>query len=280
MMKTSKKQIPKVIHYCWFGGNPLPESAKRCIASWRKYLPDYEIIEWNESNFEFDCCDYVKEAYSEKMWAFVSDYARFKVLYEWGGVYFDTDVELIKPINDILEQGSFMGSEASPVSQNGIEERLINPGLGLAVVPGLDICKEILAHYNNIHFINAQGIQDITTVVTRMTNIMVVHGYDTRKKGKQYIEEVCIYPPEYFCPLNYYTGRLAITEKTRSIHHYSETWHSPMEKRIGELQRRFAQNGKSNSFIAKTVTYCLIVVNSIKKYGVIKTCKIILDKIK
>ena len=103
--------IPKIIHYCWFGGNPLPELAVKCIESWKKYCPDYEIKRWDESNFDLNCCDYVKEAYRAKKWAFVSDYARFKVLYDEGGLYFDTDVELIKPIDDIIERGPFMGAE-------------------------------------------------------------------------------------------------------------------------------------------------------------------------
>ena len=95
--------IPKIIHYCWFGGNPLPESALKCIASWRKFLPDYEIKEWNENNFPIEKCPlYAKQAYQSKKWAFVSDYARFKILYDYGGLYFDTDVELIKPIDDII----------------------------------------------------------------------------------------------------------------------------------------------------------------------------------
>ena len=105
--------IPKIIHYCWFGGNPLPELAQKCIASWKKYCPDYEIKEWNETNFDLNCCDYVREAYEAKKWAFVSDYARFWILYHEGGVYFDTDVEVPKPIDTIVEKGSFMGCEKS-----------------------------------------------------------------------------------------------------------------------------------------------------------------------
>ena len=96
--------IPKVIHYCWFGGNPLPNIAVKCINSWKKYFPDYEIIEWNESNFDLFSCDYCREAYDAKKWAFVSDYARFKILYEHGGVYFDTDVEVIKSMDDIYTE--------------------------------------------------------------------------------------------------------------------------------------------------------------------------------
>lgn len=104
--------IPKVIHYCWFGGNPLPDSAKKCISSWRKYLPDYEIKEWNERNFDVKSIPYTREAYRLKKFAFVSDYARMWILYHYGGIYFDTDVEVIKPFNDIIQRGNFMGFEA------------------------------------------------------------------------------------------------------------------------------------------------------------------------
>ena len=109
MMDNLKIKIPKTIHYCWFGRNPLPSLAIKCIASWKKYLPDYEIKEWNEDNFDVNVIPYTREAYAAKKYAFVSDYARFKILYEEGGLYFDTDVEVIKPFDDIIARGAFMG---------------------------------------------------------------------------------------------------------------------------------------------------------------------------
>ena len=130
--------IPKVIHYCWFGRNPLPESAVKCIDSWRKFMPDYEIKEWNEDNFDVNAIPYTAEAYQMKKYAFVSDYARFWILYQYGGLYFDTDVELIKPIDDIVEKGPFMGIEETckiiPVNLVGYP--LVNPGLGISVEQG------------------------------------------------------------------------------------------------------------------------------------------------
>lgn len=126
--------IPKKIHYIWFGGNPLPPLAERCIASWEKYMPGYEIVRWDESNFDTDCCDYVREAISVKKWAFASDYARFKILYEHGGVYLDTDVELLKPLDEIIQRGPFMGFEQDFSSGTA---GAVAPGLGLAANPGL-----------------------------------------------------------------------------------------------------------------------------------------------
>lgn len=109
--------IPKIIHYCWFGRGPLPELAQKCIASWKKYLPDYEIKEWNEDNFDVNIIPYTAEAYKAKKYAFVSDYARFWILYQYGGIYFDTDVEVIRPMDDIIERGNFMGFETDPKPQ-------------------------------------------------------------------------------------------------------------------------------------------------------------------
>lgn len=215
--------IPKVIHYCWFGGAPLPELAEKCIESWKKYCPDYEIKRWDESNFDVNENKYCREAYEAKKWAFVSDYARFKILYDEGGVYFDTDVELLKPIDDILQNGSFMCIE----KENNIN--WINPGLGMAAAPGLDIYKEIIDDYNNSEFIKSNGTQDITTVVKRVTNIFKRHGFKSINKI-QNIKDIKIYPTEFFCPKNYDTGITHITENTYSIHHYEASWVSEREK--------------------------------------------------
>ena len=122
---------PQIIHYCWFGRNPLPDLALKCIASWRKYLPDYEIKEWNEDNFDVNIIPYTAEAYKAKKYAFVSDYARFYILYKYGGLYFDTDVEVIRPISDILNNGAFMGCECDGMSKSS--PITVAPGLGLGV---------------------------------------------------------------------------------------------------------------------------------------------------
>lgn len=138
--------IPKIIHYCWFGRGSLPELAQKCIASWKKYLPDYEIKEWNEDNFDVNIIPYTAEAYAQKKYAFVSDYARFWILYKYGGIYFDTDVEVIRSIDDIIAKGNFMGFETNPNSQKSgdASEASVNPGLGMGVAPGLGIINHML----------------------------------------------------------------------------------------------------------------------------------------
>lgn len=216
--------IPSKIHYCWFGKNPLPEIAKKCIKSWEKYCPGFEIIEWNESNFDVKCCKYVSEAYEAKKWAFVSDYARFKILYENGGIYFDTDVELIKPINDLLQNGPYMGLERILTKVEGAGFA-VNPGLGLAAYPKLDLLNEMLSSYNNRHFVNEDGSLNYTTIVEYTTEVMRRHGLRDINK-QQNIDGVIVYPCDYFAPKNYFTRELLITENTRSIHHYDGTWAS------------------------------------------------------
>lgn len=226
--------IPKVIHYCWFGGKELPELAIKCRESWKKYCTDYEIKEWNETNFDVNICDYTKEAYENKKWAFVSDYARFWILYNYGGLYFDTDVELIASIDDLVEQGPFMGLEEE-LNLKKIRRKLIfmaapklgpavNPGLGLAANPGLGLYREILDYYNKEHFIDKEGQLNTTTVVERVSVLFEKHNVALFEDKALLIDGVYIYRKEYFCPLDYYTGVMHKTENTRSIHHYMASW--------------------------------------------------------
>ena len=224
--------IPKVIHYCWFGRNQLPADAKKCIESWRKHMPDYEIKEWNEDNFDVNIIPYTKEAYEAKKYAFVSDYARFWILYNYGGLYFDTDVEVIKPMDDIVAKGPFMGCEKEvdkSAKDKSAKDIGVAPGLGLGVNPGLGLYKEILDAYADFHFLNEDGTLNTKTVVSYTTELLVKYGL----KYTNEIQEcagVLIYPKEYFCPLDYATNKMAITPNTYSIHHYSATWHTKSEK--------------------------------------------------
>lgn len=256
--------IPRKIHYCWFGGNPLPESAQICIDSWKKYCPEYEIVRWDETNFDVNTCTYTKEAYDKKKWAFVSDYARFWILYHVGGVYFDTDVELIKPIDDLLLRGPFMGVEVD-YKGTANSDKLINPGLGLAAPPGLHLYKEILDYYQKLYFVMSNGRIDDTTVVKHMEKILRNHTLVQESNEIIRCEEIFIYPKEYFCPLDYGTGELNITSNTRSIHHYTATW---MEK--GDLQNaevfRLCKK-RYGSVLGKGIAYALTFVSRAKRRG-------------
>lgn len=233
--------IPKIIHYCWFGRNPLPELAQRCIASWRKYLPDYEIKEWNEDNFDVNTIPYTAEAYKAKKYAFVSDYARFWILYKHGGLYFDTDVEVIKPMDDIIARGPFMGCEneaGKGATTLGVAPGLglgVNPGLGLGVNPGLGLIKELLDEYDTMHYLDESGhIAENKTIVNHTTDLLVKRGLKDTHEIQQ-VAGVFIYPKEYFCPKDYLAGKLNITDKSVAIHHYGATWvpwFSKLEKTI------------------------------------------------
>lgn len=214
--------IPKVIHYCWFGGNPLPKSAIKCIDSWKKFLPDYEIKEWNESNFDINLIPYTREAYEMKKYAYVSDVARFLVLYREGGVYFDTDVEVVKPLDDIIEAGAFMGIE--DLGEEGKTYPNVAPGLGLAVEAGNPFYKEILDHYYECHYYDPiTKVPYPLTVVNHCTDLLIKNGLKPTNKF-QIVAGINIYPVDYFCPLEDATGILTITENTRAIHWFSKTW--------------------------------------------------------
>lgn len=220
-------KIPKVIHYCWFGRNSLPPLAIKCIESWKKYLPDYEIKEWNEDNFDVNIIPYTQEAYQAKKYAFVSDYARFWILYKYGGIYFDTDVEVIKPLDDIIARGSFMGCEKDGATGGGTPA--VAPGLGLGVNPGLGLYKEILDMYSVLHFVLSDGSLNLKTVVQYTTEILCKHGLKDMNRIQE-VAGVWIYPKEYFCPLDS-TLTMRMTGNTRSIHHFDSSW-LPKRKRV------------------------------------------------
>lgn len=238
--------ISKKIHYCWFGRGEKPKLAQKCIASWRKYFPDYEIIEWNEDNYDVNKILYTRQAYASKKYAFVSDYARFDVLYQYGGVYFDTDVEVIRPFDDILENGAFMGCEidgsdcleSERIHTSSNNGRSVNPGLGIAAAPGLGIYKEILDFYETQSFLNQDGSVNQETVVSKTTKVLLEHGM-RNIKGIQKVGEVTIYPKEYFNPMNNNTGKLDITDNTHSIHWYSMSWLDFRAKTKSRITRVF-----------------------------------------
>lgn len=222
--------IPKVIHYCWFGQGPKPKLAMKCIASWRKFLPDYEIKEWNEDNYDVRKIPFIAEAYDERKYAFVSDYARFDVLYREGGVYFDTDVEIVRPIVDICGQGAFMGLENSST---------INPGLGLAAEKGHELYRAVLDLYSSLHFKLPNGGLNTRPVGNHVTALFEHMGLRLRP-GVVSFKGINIYPVDYFNPKRP-NGKLVLTENTRSIHHYSASWHTPRERMLGWIGGRFGK---------------------------------------
>lgn len=212
--------IPRTINYCWFGHNPLNTNVKKCIRSWKEKCPDYKIIQWNESNFNInDTPNFVKKAYKEGKWAFVSDYARLKIIYDNGGVYLDTDVELLKSLDKLINiyNTGYMGFE---------DIDRINTGLGFAAQKNDSLILELMNSYNNLNF----DINDLSNLSCPVINtqVLVKNGL-LLNNSLQKIDNIEILPTDYLCPENMYTGKTKITSNTISIHHYNASWMSPKE---------------------------------------------------
>lgn len=269
------KVIPKTIHYFWFGHAPLPPLVKKCIKSWKQFCPDYQIKRWDETNFDIhNSCDYVKEAYKAKKWAFVSDYARFYVLNKYGGIYLDTDVELIKPISKIVDNGPFLAKETEKFDS-------INPGLGMATYPNNPLYKEIMSDYNRSHYLSPEGVPNSTPVGKRIVTLLIRDGLK-ESRGIQVIDGINIYPKDYFCPLNYFTGKLEFTENTVAIHHFAASWQNDKEKKYHKfgqyVTRKFGYKVGEKSEEILRAPYS--IKNKLRQIGIRKTLIYYTKKVK
>ena len=247
--------IPKIIHYCWFGNNPKTKLAKKCIKSWKKYCPGYQIIEWNESNFDISLAPlYVRQAYEHKKWAFVTDYVRLYAMFYYGGIYMDTDVEVIKPLDKFLIHQAFSGFE---------DEINIPTGI-MASEKGFPLFKIFLDYYQDKSFINRDNTLDVTTNVTIITKICKEKGLNPNNTF-QVIEGFALYPNDYFCPIDYDTKILKKTENTCTIHWFSGSWLTKKEK---ERQKERQKELKKILFIKRKNNvkhYVLRIPNRILK---------------
>lgn len=241
------KPIPHIIHYCWFGHKPLPPLSRKCIDSWRQHFPDYEIKEWTEENLDVTTVPYVAEAYRAGKYAFVSDYFRFWLLYNEGGVYFDTDVEVIRSFDDLLACGPFMGGEfprdGSVKGYLGHTlEWTLNPGLGMAAEQGNPFLKEMLDDYDQMHFINPDGSMNLKVIGEYTTEHLLQHGLEPQK-GNQTVVGFNLYTSEYLCPVKDNRGRWVTTENTHSIHHFAGTWLTPGKRLKNWVMRDLLPTG-------------------------------------
>ncbi|MCF0147979.1 MAG: mannosyltransferase [Clostridium sp.] len=209
--------IPKVIHYCWFGGKAKPEVVEKCIQSWKDYLKDYEIIEWNEENFPVKNFEFTKKAYEDKKWAFVSDYCRLWVLYNYGGIYLDTDMEVLKPLDNLLENSSFGGLEDNEIA------------FGIWGCRRYDkFISEVLKYYNNLNYDDYKGKLNELAIPIHLTLIAKYLGYKESHSNISYFyNDVAIYPKEYFYPKRHAWQEAVITKNTYTIHHYEGSWRKP-----------------------------------------------------
>lgn len=243
-----ENNIPKIIHFCWFGGKKLPKLERECIASWRRMMPDYIIKEWNEETFDIEnAIPYVREAYNNKKYAFVSDYVRLYALYHDGGIYLDTDVRIIKPLGPILNNRiSVMGFES--------DERLSTAFI--ASLPKTNWIKALLDEYKTRTFLKDNGTFDMTTNVDFISAIMKGKGLKSNGE-RQSINDIDVFPSEYFSPKSWENKTYTITENTYCIHYYSGTWHSPIV--------RFLSFVFSNKTVAKIAGVKEIVIKFLKK---------------
>ena len=202
--------IQKTIHYCWFGGNPLPPLAEKCIRSWKKYCPDYEIVRWDESNFDVYCNAWCSAMYEQKKWAFLSDYARLKVIYENGGIYLDTDVELVRSLDTVIENKAFMGLDTTKMVANG---------LGFGAEKEHPFIRDNMLAYEAVTDFDKPELNSWIT-----TRLLTPYGIDCESNEIQHIADVTIYPPEYFCSKHTHTGIITITPNSISIHHFNCSW--------------------------------------------------------
>lgn len=208
--------IPKIIHYCWFGGNPKPKLAKKCIASWKKHCPGWQIIEWNESNFDVNQNGYTKMCIEQKKYAFLSDYVRLKVVEEHGGVYFDTDVEVLRPIDKLLENEAFFGYETP---------KYVASGLGFGSVAHGTVIEAMLREYDEL----LDGTQGVRMCPALNTAALEKLGL-IRNGSKQIVAGALILPVEYLNPYEANTGRRNKTKNTYSVHWYNASWMRPDQK--------------------------------------------------
>lgn len=211
--------IPKIIHYCWFGRGEMPPLSLKCIDSWKKFLPDYELKRWNEETFDVNSIPYVKEAYQSRKFAFVTDYVRLNAIYHEGGIYMDTDVEVLKSMDNLLHLPAFSGFESEKDIPTGI----------MASEKGGKWAKEMLEYYNSDrHFILQDGTLDMTSNVTIISKLMSNKGFKLKNSYQVYENCMHIFPKDYFCPKSR-TGIITLTENSYCIHHFAASWHSKSE---------------------------------------------------
>lgn len=211
--------IPKKIHYCWFGGGEMDKLSQRCLSSWQRFCPDYELVRWDESNSPLNANAYVQQAYAAGKWAFVSDYVRVWALCRQGGIYLDTDVELLAPLDDFLDNEAFMGFEAIDKVATCV----------LACQAENSFFTRLLAEYSDKQFVCPDGSFDETTNVELVTRLLIEAGLQLNNQ-KQLAAGVCIYPQDYFSPKDLQTGKINCTASTVAIHHFSASWMSKRQR--------------------------------------------------
>ena len=230
--KEDKPVIPKLIHAIWFSGDPMPELYLRCLESWKKYAPDYEIKIWNMDTYKPDGCLFFEQAIEHKNWAFASDYARADLLYRYGGIYMDLDVEMLRPIDDLLYNDAYMSFESLD---------RIECGSGMGSKPGHPIIKEICESYEKRPYLKEDGTWDNSTCPVRYTQVIEKHGLK-KDGGFQFVEDITVYPFEVLTGKSFDTGIIYSSDLSYTVHHHNGSWipdpaHKAMNERYNKIQR-------------------------------------------
>lgn len=223
--------IPKIIHYCWFGKGKKNKLIQNCIESWKKYMPDYEVKEWNEENFDVNSNEYVKEAYNMKKYAFVSDYVRLKALHEFGGIYFDTDIEVLKNFDTILTNKDIYCFEMPDQIMTGVMISQKKSG----------IIFEYLKHYDKLKFKNEDGTPNLIPNTKFFTSLLISKGLVLNNKRQIIENNIEIFPNEYFCAYDMQNCRFEITKNTYTVHHYTGSWNDGKKKVRKNIKRFFSK---------------------------------------
>lgn len=205
--------IPKIIHYCWFGHNEYPEKVAYCIQTWKKYLPDYELRLWNEDNFDISCCRFVREAYDAKQYAFVSDYVRLKVLEECGGIYLDTDIEVVRSFEEILNHDVVLGAD-----ENG------NLTAFMATVSGHPFFSEMVVLYDSLNFLLPNGKFNTKVNNQWMQEQLAKYGFELKNEYQILDLGIVVFPDDFFHAKSLVSGKLHRTKNTFCIHHHTSLW--------------------------------------------------------
>lgn len=217
--------IPRIIHYCWFGKGEKPAIVKKCIASWKEKLPEYQIIEWNEDNVTISQNKYMREAYAEKKYAFVSDAVRVKALYEMGGFYLDTDVEVFKSFDELLNERCILGFEEGDYVATSF----------MAAEPQHELIKEFYDLYTNISFYKKNGEINTYTNVKKLTDLLEKRGLLKNGQYQKIKGDIAVYPKEFFSPYDYVNCIYEYTENSFCVHHFYVSWmpvHTRVKKKI------------------------------------------------
>lgn len=242
--------IPKIIHYCWMSGEPFPELIQECIDTWKKFLPDYKIIEWNKNNFDVNVSTFTKEAFEAKKYAFVSDYVRLYALYNYGGIYLDSDIKVLKSFNDLLNNKAFSGFESKDRVGVWI----------LASEKGNPLFKEMLDCYEDKHFIKNDGSLDLEPNTSLLKPVFEKYGiiFNNKYQKNKYIT---IYPKDYFCPLDESTGELNITKNSYAMHLFNGAWVPKEQKEYTNLYKLYYNKYKKWHFLFLAKILAKIVAN-------------------